>query len=113
MCAAGTSRLGIFRTLTENLKPADGSPMPFYKTVGCSFVAGGLGAIIGTPADAALIRIQADSTLPEAQRRNYKNGLDAMIRMLREEGLAGFFSGAGPTVVRCAESMPVLIVVPY
>lgn len=102
---AGTSRLGIFRTLTEKLKPADG-PLPFYKTVGCSFVAGGLGAIIGTPADAALIRIQADATLPEAQRRHYKNGLDAMIRMLREEGLAGFFSGAGPTVVRYAEHLP-------
>lgn len=74
--------------------------MPFMTTLGCSVVAGGLGAIIGTPADAALIRMQADSTLPEAQRRNYKNGLDAMLRMLREEGLSGFFSGAGPTVVR-------------
>ena len=57
--------------------------------LGCSIVAGGLGAIIGTPADAALIRMQSDTTLPEAQRRNYKNGLDAMTRMLREEGLSG------------------------
>lgn len=96
----GTSRLGIFGTLQNKFKPADGSAMPFTTTLGCSVVAGGLGAIIGTPADAALIRMQADSTLPEAQRRNYKNGVDAMVRMLREEGLSGFFSGAGPTVVR-------------
>merc|ERR1712086_494005 len=98
----GTSRLGIFRTLTAQVTPPGGtvSDIPFTTTLGCSVVAGGLGAIIGTPADAALIRMQADSTLPEAQRRNYKNGIDAMVRMLREEGLSGFFSGAGPTVVR-------------
>jgi len=98
----GTSRLGIFRTLTAQVTPPGGtvSDIPFYKKVCCSVVAGGLGAIIGTPADAALVRMQADNTLPEAQRRNYKNGIDAMVRMLREEGLAGFFSGAGPTVVR-------------
>lgn len=35
--------------------------------------AGGLAAIIGTPADLALIRMQADSVLPEAERRGYKH----------------------------------------
>merc|ERR1711998_34644 len=98
----GTSRLGIFRTLTGKITPAGGTAadIPFLQKVGCSVVAGGLGAIIGTPADAALVRMQADSTLAAAERRNYKNGVDAMLRMFREEGLAGFFSGAGPTVVR-------------
>lgn len=98
----GTSRLGIFRTLTNHFTPEGKTAVdiPFTTRVGCSLVAGGLGAIIGTPADAALVRMQADSTLPVEQRRNYKNGLDAMMRMLREEGLSGFFSGAGPTVIR-------------
>jgi len=98
----GTSRLGIFRTLTSSVTPEGGkvTDIPFLTKVCCSVVAGGLGAIIGTPADAALVRMQADATLPEAQRRYYKNGVDAMTRMLREEGMAGFFSGAGPTVVR-------------
>jgi solute carrier family 25 oxoglutarate transporter 11 len=98
----GTSRLGIFRTLTNQFTPEGGTAadIPFTYKLGCSMVAGTLGAIIGTPADAALVRMQADSTLPVDQRRNYKNGIDAMSRMLREEGLSGFFSGAGPTVVR-------------
>jgi len=56
--------------------------------------------LIGTPADAALVRMQADSTLPLAERRGYKNGLDAMFRMATEEGIAGFFSGATPTILR-------------
>jgi len=98
----GMSRLGIFRTLTNKFTPegktaADLSPSTRFL---CSMSAGGLGALIGTPADAALIRMQGDSTLPEKQRRNYKNGVDAMIRMAKEEGMAGFFAGAFPTIVR-------------
>jgi len=96
------SRLGIFRTLTNNLTPAGktAADLDSGTRFGCSFVAGGLGALIGTPADAALIRMQGDSTLPKEQRRNYKNGLDAMFRMAKEEGMAGFFAGAFPTIVR-------------
>lgn len=31
-------------------------------------VAGGVGALIGTPADAALVRMQADTTLPVSRK---------------------------------------------
>merc|ERR1711959_366111 len=49
----GTSRLGIFRTLTNHFTPEGktAADMPFATKVGCSVVAGSMGAIIGTPAD--------------------------------------------------------------
>merc|ERR1711881_311457 len=99
----GTTRLGLFRTLTNNYQTKNNgtvSEIPFLSKVQFSVIAGSIAALTGTPADAALVRMQSDSTLPEAQRRNYKNGVDAMIRMFREEGLRGFFSGATPTIVR-------------
>merc|ERR1711865_403549 len=98
----GMSRLGIFRTMTNIYTPEGktAADLPAMTKVGCSGTAGGLGALIGTPADAALIRMQGDSTLPEASRRNYKNGADAMMRMAKEEGMAGFFAGAQPTIIR-------------
>lgn len=96
----GTSRLGIFRTLSNKLKPADGSPLPFTSRLFCSLVAGGAGAAFGTPADAALVRMQADTVAPPDKRRGYKNVVDALLRMAREEGAKGFFSGAAPTVYR-------------
>lgn len=43
---------------------------------------------------------QADSTLPKEQRRNYKGVGDAMMRIVKEEGVGGLFRGGGPTVVR-------------
>jgi len=96
----GMTRLGVFRTLTNKFKPKDGSALPFSTRLMCSLTAGGIGALIGTPADAALVRMQGDSTLPIEQRRNYKNAIDALLRMAREEGMSGFFSGASPTIYR-------------
>jgi len=68
--------------------------------VGISLIAGGIGALVGTPADAALVRMQADSTLPPAERRNYKNVVDALIKSFKHEGIKGVFAGAQPTVLR-------------
>lgn len=94
----GMGRLGIFQVMEDKLK-VDGK-ITFEKNIFASLVAGGVGALIGTPADAALVRMQADTVLPAAQRRNYKNAIDALARMAREEGMRGFFSGASPTVLR-------------
>jgi len=96
----GTTRLGLFRTLTNRFSEKDGS-MTFVNRVLASVVAGGVGALVGTPADAALVRIQSDSTLPPEKRRGYKNVVDALYRMLKEEGLVkGVFAGASPTIIR-------------
>ena len=62
--------------------------------------AGGLGAIIGSPADLSLIRMQADGTLPPEKRRNYAGVGAALSTIVREEGVMGLFTGAGPTAVR-------------
>jgi solute carrier family 25 oxoglutarate transporter 11 len=97
----GTTRLGVFQTLQAKLNKPDSTPSDLWQNkVISSLCAGGFGALVGTPADAALVRMQADTTLPVEKRRGYKNGLDAMIRMAREEGPKGFFSGAAPTVYR-------------
>ena len=42
----------------------------------------------------------ADSTLPMAERRNYKGVGDAFVRIVGEDGVGGLFRGAGPTIVR-------------
>jgi len=98
----GMTRLGVFRTLTNRYTPAGktAADIDFLTKVGCSLTAGGIGALVGTPAEVALIRMQADTVCPVAERRGYKNVVDALLRIGREEGLNGFFTGATPTIVR-------------
>lgn len=95
-----TARMGIFKTVSDAVTPSDGSATPFYLKTFAGLAAGGLGSVFGTPADVALIRMQADSTLPLDKRRNYRNVGDALARITREEGLSGLFKGNGPVVLR-------------
>lgn len=76
-----TSRMGIFNVLSEQLKTMNGGAnIPLWQKAAAGLAAGGLGALVGTPADLALIRMQADTTLPPEQRRNYKGVGDALGR---------------------------------
>lgn len=86
--------------MSDGLKGWYGGNLPLWMKASCGLAAGGLGALIGTPADLSLIRMQADNTLPVEQRRNYKHVGDAFVRILREEGFTGLFKGAAPTITR-------------
>jgi solute carrier family 25 oxoglutarate transporter 11 len=63
-------------------------------------IAGGCGAVVGTPAEISLIRMTADGRLPVDQRRGYRNVFDALFRIMREEGLFTLWRGCTPTVLR-------------
>ncbi|GAB4835108.1 hypothetical protein Ancab_000016 [Ancistrocladus abbreviatus] len=96
-----TARLGSFKVLTNKAIAAnDGKPLPLYQKALCGLTAGAIGACVGSPADLALIRMQADATLPPAQRRNYKNAFHGIYRIVVDEGVLALWKGAGPTVVR-------------
>ncbi|KXZ55742.1 hypothetical protein GPECTOR_2g1292 [Gonium pectorale] len=96
-----TTRLGVFNVISEDLKRRnDGKNLPLWQKAVAGLSAGAIGALVGSPADLTLIRMQADSTLPPEQRRNYKGVGDAFVRIVREDGVGGLFRGATPTVVR-------------
>ncbi|KMZ71236.1 Mitochondrial carrier family [Zostera marina] len=96
-----TARLGSFRVLTNKAVAAnDGKPLPLIQKACIGLTAGAIGACFGNPADLALIRMQADATLPVAQRRNYTNAFQALGRIVADEGIFALWKGAGPTVSR-------------
>ncbi|GLC44514.1 hypothetical protein PLESTB_000065100 [Pleodorina starrii] len=96
-----TTRLGVFNMMSDELKARNnGKNLPLWQKALAGLSAGGIGALVGSPADLTLIRMQADSTLPPEQRRNYKGVGDAFVRIVREDGVGGLFRGAAPTVVR-------------
>lgn len=97
----GSARLGLFAVFSDlSRKTTKDGSYPFYLKVASSLAAGGIAAFIGNPADLALVRMQADSSLPESQRRNYKGVFDALRRVVREEGVLALWRGSQPTVLR-------------
>jgi len=95
-----TARLGIYKTLSDHLKNKNGRDLTGLEKVGSSLTAGFLGALVGNPADLALVRFQSDGSLPPDQRRNYKHVFDAFSRIIKEEGLITLWRGSAPTVLR-------------
>ena len=87
------------------------TPSAGYKALN-SLVAGAVASGIANPFDLALVRMQADMTLPEAQRRNYRNVVHAFQTILKDEGFANLYRGCSPTVAR-AMSLNLSMLVTY
>jgi len=94
------ARLGLYDIFTAKAKSPGEASLPFWKTTICALSAGGIAAVIGNPADLSLIRMQSDTMLPEAERRNYRGVGHALTSIARDEGAAGLLKGAMPTATR-------------
>lgn len=94
-----TTRMGVYKNLFGNYQKKHGD-VPFMVKSAFGLTAGFIGSLVGNPADLILIRLQSDGTLPEAQRRNYRNFGDAFSRIIKEEGVMTLWKGATPTVIR-------------
>lgn len=98
-----TARLGFFDTFMKSLTASaesKGSKIGFAERAGAGLAAGGLAAVVGNPADLALIRMQSDGLKPVAQRANYSSVIDALVRISKNEGVRRLWAGCNPTVVR-------------
>jgi len=95
------ARLGLFDIFTEKSKDKAYDNVPaFAKRSVCALGAGGIAAVMGNPADLALIRMQSDSMLPMEQRRNYRGVFHALGSIASTDGPKGLFKGAAPTATR-------------
>ena len=98
-----STRMGLYELLKHQWQdhgPHEGSGLPLHKKVTAALVSGGFGAIVGNPADLAMVRMQADGRLPKHERRNYTSVGNALSRMVRQEGILSLWTGAAPTVTR-------------
>ncbi|CAK7225961.1 Putative mitochondrial 2-oxoglutarate/malate carrier protein [Sporothrix bragantina] len=98
-----TARLGCFDTFMGRLTARareQGRAIGFGDRATAGLAAGGIAAMIGNPADLALIRMQSDGLKPIAERKNYRSVIDALGSIARSEGVAALWAGAAPTVVR-------------
>lgn len=98
-----TARLGFFDTFMGKLNvraESAGRKVSFAERAGAGLTAGGLAAMIGNPADLALIRMQSDGLKPSDARANYRSVVDALVRISKSEGITALWAGCLPTIVR-------------
>ena len=98
-----TARLGFFDTFMNSLsarQKAKGQTVGFKERAAAGLSAGGLAAMIGNPADLALIRMQSDGLKAKDHRANYRSVFHALTHISKSEGIYALWAGAFPTVVR-------------
>lgn len=95
-----TTRFGVYEYLKESIAGRYNGKPPMYVLLPISMFSGLVGGIVGNPADVANIRMQNDKSLPIDQRRKYRNALDAIRRMVIEEGPRSLFRGIVPNSSR-------------
>uniref|UniRef100_K3X0R2 Mitochondrial dicarboxylate carrier n=1 Tax=Globisporangium ultimum (strain ATCC 200006 / CBS 805.95 / DAOM BR144) TaxID=431595 RepID=K3X0R2_GLOUD len=96
-----TMRFAVYQVLKDDaIAKNNGEPISTGHNILLGMAGGALGGAFGNPADIVNIRMQADSRLPEAQRRNYKHAIDGLIRVKREEGTAALLRGVRPNIIR-------------
>eukprot|EP01132_Coremiostelium_polycephalum_P009881 gene9881-12122_t len=95
-----TTRFGLYGVI-KDLLTKENKSFPFHKKILVGMISGAGGAIVGTPADVIMVRMQADGNLknPE-QRRNYKGAINGLYRITKEEGLFSLWKGCMPNLVR-------------
>lgn len=89
------TRFGVYEMVKNhvaNTRP-ENKNLSFAEKLSLAGASGFVGAIVGNPADVSNVRMQNDVKLPKDQRRNYKHVLDALMRVVREEGGTRLMNG--------------------
>lgn len=98
-----TTRFALYDFFSRNLRSLSSSPKSTSSpatTIASAGLAGGIAGLIGNPAEVVLVRMCADGAKPPSERFAYRNSIIGLIRIGREDGLAAYFRGLGPNVVR-------------
>ena len=96
----GSVRFAIYETLKEHACKRSDQPLSPAILFATSTFSGICGAIVGNPADIVNVRMQNDRSLPVNLRQNYRGAIDALVRIVRTDGLSGFARGLVPNSIR-------------
>ncbi|KAL7422664.1 hypothetical protein Q5752_001955 [Cryptotrichosporon argae] len=92
-------RFAIYDEVKKRVHTGPGPP-PAWKMALAGSVAGGVAGTLGNPAELMMVRMQADKAKPPEKRYNYRNAVQGLVRMTREEGISSWARGIVPNSTR-------------
>lgn len=91
-------RLGSYEKFKQWL--AKGNRPTTIQMLFAGGLAGGLGGVMGNPADVLLVRMTTDTLKPPAEQHRYGNALRGLYILSKSEGVTGLGRGLGPNTMR-------------
>lgn len=92
-------RFAVYDEAKKFVHPGPGPP-PAWKMALAGSIAGGVAGVLGNPAELMMVRMQADKAKPIEKRYNYRNSIQGLYRMTKEEGLRSWGRGVVPNGMR-------------
>jgi len=106
-------RIGLFFNAADYLKQKKKKvKLSLLESAGASISAGGCAILTVMPFDVVFVRMQAENSLPVAERRGYTGLFNALSRIAKTEGVGTLWKGSIPAVAR-AMSLNFGMLVPY
>ena len=106
-------RIGLFYNMVDYMKQKNNvKSLSIVNTAIASLSAGGMAILTVMPFDVVFVRMQAENSLPPAQRRGYTSMFNALGRISSEEGVKALWKGSAPAVAR-AMALNFGMLVPY
>lgn len=91
-----TLRLGLYASLRDSWAQRHDGRVSLSAKFGVGMLSGAVASGISTPVEVAMVRMYNQS----ASSRGYRNIADALQKIATQEGVAGLWRGATPTIVR-------------
>lgn len=91
-----TFRFGAYEAAKSHLLSANPS-LP--QMILASASAGGVAGLLGVPAEVVLIRMASDRARPPAERFGYRNGVQGLFKVAKDEGILALYRGWQPNTV--------------
>ncbi|KDN50835.1 putative DIC1-mitochondrial dicarboxylate carrier [Tilletiaria anomala UBC 951] len=93
------TRFAVYEDMKARLAPPGKAAQPSQLALAAA-TAGAVAGVIGNPAEIVLVRTCSDLNKPLAERYAYRNCIDGLIRIVRDEGASTLFRGLAPNIVR-------------
>ncbi len=95
------TRFAVYEDMKARLTASSGGAAPSTAQLAlASGTAGAVAGVVGNPAEIVLVRMCSDLNLAKDARYGYKNCVDGLVRIVKDDGAATLFRGLGPNVVR-------------